>query len=52
MAKTLSESGMRLVCRNGPQCKNHDWRKHPASKTHTRKSFHGNAISQPVGGGF
>jgi hypothetical protein len=50
-AYEIQHSGMRLVCKNGPGCKNHDWRKAGAA-THTRKSYHNAAISQPVGGGF
>jgi hypothetical protein len=51
-AVAIQNSGMRLVCTNGPGCKNHDWRKHAGAKTHTRISHHHNAVSQPVGGGY
>ena len=47
----ISES-MRLICKNGPGCKNHDWGRSKGYSSHTRYSHHYSSISQPVGGGF
>ena len=43
---------MRLQCKIGPGCYNHDWYRTSSSNSHTRFSHHGSSISQPVGGGY
>jgi len=51
-ASLIHNSPMRLLCKNGPGCKNHDWYKSLGHQDHTKYSHHGSSLSQPVGGGF
>ena len=51
IAGEMGSNSMRLVCRNGPGCKNHNWDK-PGAENFYRVSSHGMSASIPVGGGY
>ena len=51
-ASMIANSPMRLLCKNGPGCKNHDWYRSKGHDDYTKFSHHGSSISQPVGGGY